>query len=227
MSFDASTLIGWWQEFGADIAAMFSSVMIVAGYYVRRRLRARLNPNNSIHLVNQQARRFWVEKVMNTPGMEVMAVQTLRNFIMVGIMMVSTASLLIIGTLTLSGQAESISRTWHIVNIVGSHSAELWIIKVISLLAAFLIAFFAAAISVRIATHVLFMVNVPREYYETYELLAPVHVARRLNQAGHMITIAMRALFFAIPLTFWLFGPIYLLLATIGVIVTFSRLNRF
>lgn len=227
MSVHATTLAGWLQEFGADAAAAFASVMIVAVYYAIRRIRARRNPANSIHLVNELSRQLWVENIMGSHGMEIIAVQTLRNFVMVGILLVSTASLLIIGTLTLSGQAENISRTWHILNIFGSHAAELWIIKVICLLADFLIAFFASAISIRLATHVLFMINVPRDRQSEHELLAPEHVARRLNQAGHMITIAIRAFYFAIPLVFWLFGPMYLLLATIGVVAIFSRLNKF
>jgi uncharacterized membrane protein len=163
---------------------------------------------------------------MSNPGKDVMAVQTLRNFIMVGILMVSTTTLLIIGTLTLSGQAENISRTWHALDLVGSHAAELWLVKVMCLLADFLVSFFAYVMAVRLANHVLFMVNVPKEYQDMHEVLSPRHVARRLNRAGHMIAIGMRALFFSIPLVFWLFGPVFLLAATAGVIVIFSRIDR-
>jgi uncharacterized membrane protein len=163
---------------------------------------------------------------MLNPGKDVMAVQTMRNFIMVGILMVSTATLLIIGTLTLSGQADNISRSWHAINLYGSPSAELWILKVLCLLADFVIAFFAFAMSIRIANHVLFMVNVPREFQETNVALAPKAVARRLNRAGYMLAVGMRALFFAVPLVFWLFGPLFLLLATVGLVVTLSRLDR-
>jgi uncharacterized membrane protein len=70
------------------------------------------------------------------------------------------------------------------------------------------------------------MVNVPQEAQDVHAVLAPEHVAHRLNQAGHMIAIGMRAYFFAIPLVFWLFGPLFLLLATGGVIAILSRLDR-
>jgi uncharacterized membrane protein len=226
MSLDPLSFLGWLREFGADSGAAALSVSMVIGYYLLLGARIRRDPTYSIHFVNDLTRRIWVENVMRETGKDVMAVQTLRNFIMVGILMVSTTTLLLVGTLTLSGQTETISRTWHVLNLVGSHSAELWIIKVMCLLADFLIAFFAYAMAIRLANHVLFMINVPKEAYAVHEVLSPEHVARRLNQAGHMVAIGMRAYFFAIPLVFWLFGPLFLLIATIGVIAILSRLDR-
>ena len=226
MTPDPSPILGWLREFGADAAAVAISIAMVAAYYVVLRARIRRDPTYSIHFVNELARRLWVENVMGNSGKDVMAVQTLRNFIMYPILMVSTATLLIVGTITLSGQTENIARSWHILNLVGSHSAELWIVKVMCLLADFLIAFFAYAMEIRLANHVLFMVNVPREAHQMHEVLSPDHVARRLNLAGYMIAIGMRAFFFAIPLVFWLFGPIFLLVATAGIIGILSRLDR-
>lgn len=223
---DTSSIIGWLHEFGADVVAITFSFLAVVTYYAVLRARVRRNPAYSIHFVNELARRVWVENVMVNPGQEIMAVQSLRNFIMVGILMVSTASLLIVGTLTLSGQAENISHSWHALNLVGSHSAGLWIIKVMCLLADFLIAFFSYAMAIRLANHVLFMLNVPKKSHAEHEVLSPENVANRLNQAGYMMAIGMRAFFFAIPLVFWLFGPVFLLLATAGVIAIVSRLDR-
>lgn len=226
MTSDLSTFMGWIREFGADVIAAFVSVIIVIAYYGILRMKARRNPTYSVHYVNEMARRLWVENVMNNPGKDIMAVQSLRNFIMVGILMVSTASLLIIGTLTLSGQVENISHSWHAINIVGSHSAGLWIIKVMCLLVDFLIVFFSYAIAIRLANQVLFMLNVPKELRAEHGVLSSDHVARRLNLAGQMMAIGMRTLFFAIPLVFWLFGPIFFLLATAGVVVIVSKLDQ-
>ena len=223
---DTTAIPGWIHEFGADVTAVFLSVVIVMVYYIALRIRVRRNPAYSVHYVNELARRLWVENVMNNPGKDIMAVQSLRNFIMVGILMVSTSSLLIIGTLTLSGQVESISHSWHAINIVGSHSAGLWIIKVMCLLVDFLIVFFSYAMAIRLGNQVLFMLNVPKESLAEHEVLSPSHVARRLNLAGHLMAIGMRTLLFAIPLVFWLFGPIFFLLATVGVTLIVSRLDK-
>jgi uncharacterized membrane protein len=199
---------------------------MVGSYYFYLRFRVRRDPTYSIHVVNEVARRLWVQHVMANPNRDVMAVQTLRNFIMVGILMVSTATLLIIGTLTLSSQADTIARSWHAINHLGPPSAELWTVKVLCLLADFLVAFFAFTMAIRLANHVLFMINVPAELRENSEALAPDAVARRLNRAGYMIAVGIRSLFVAVPLVFWLFGPVFLVIATIGLLIVLYRLDR-
>jgi uncharacterized membrane protein len=216
----------WVRAFGPDLLALALSALMIGAYYFYLQFRVRQDPTYSIHVVNETARRMWVEHVMANPSRDVMAVQTLRNFIMVGILMVSTATLLIIGTLTLSGQADSIARSWHAINHLGPPSAELWTVKVMCLLADFLIAFFAFTMAVRLANHVLFMINVPSELRESNDALAPEAVARRLNRAGYMIAVGIRCLFVAVPLVFWLFGAAFLLIATGGLLLVLYRIDR-
>ena len=211
-------------EFEIDLAAFVISAACVAAYYLFLNMKVRENPTYSIHGVNALARRLWVEHIMRNSAKDIMAVQTLRNFIMAPSLMASTAALLIIGTLTLSGQAENIAHSWHVLSIGGSHATELWILKVMLLLVDFIVAFFAFAMSVRLANHVLFMVNVPE--HGSHHTLAPRAVAHRLNRAGNMFAIGMRAFFFAIPLVFWLFGPYFLLISSIGLVLALYRLDR-
>jgi len=214
----------WFREFAPDVAAFAASAAMIGLYYTFLWLRVRRDPTYTIHGVNEIARGLWVANVMNNPSKDVMAVQTLRNFIMGASIMASTATLLIIGTLTLSGQAENIARSWHVLNAVGSHAAELWIIKVLALLLDFIIAFFAFAMAVRLVNHVVFMLNVPE--HGAHHSLSPHNVARRLNRAGNLFAIGMRAFFFAVPLVFWLFGPAFLTLATAGLVITLYHLDR-
>jgi uncharacterized membrane protein len=214
----------WFREFAPDLAAFAASATMIGIYYGFLWLRVRRDPTYTIHGVNEIARSLWVANVMNNPAKDVMAVQTLRNFIMGASLMASTATLLIIGTLTLSGQAENIARSWHALNVVGSHAAELWIIKVLALLLDFIIAFFAFAMAVRLVNHVVFMLNVPQ--HDAHHSLSPHNVARRLNRAGNLFAIGMRAFFFAVPLVFWLFGPAFLIVATAGLVLTLYHLDR-
>jgi uncharacterized membrane protein len=211
-------------EFETDVVAFAISLLLVAGYYYFLYLKVRIDPTYTIHGVNALARRLWVENIMRNSNKDIMAVQTLRNFIMAPSLMASTAALLIIGTLTLSGQAENISHSWHTLSIGGSHSTELWIMKVMLLLVDFIVAFFAFAMSVRLANHVLFMVNVPE--HDAHHNLSPRAIARRLHRAGNMFAIGMRSFFFAIPLVFWLFGPYFLLISSVGLVMTLYRLDR-
>ena len=216
----------WVRSLGPDLLSLALSVSMIGAYYYYLRIRVRRDPTYSIHVINESARRLWVQHVMANPTKDVMAVQTMRNFIMVGTLMVSTATLLIIGTLTLSGQADSIARSWHAINHLGPPSAELWTLKVMCLLADFLVAFFAFTMSIRLANHVLFMINVPRELREGNDALAPEAVARRLNRAGYMVAVGIRAFLVAVPLVFWLFGPVFLVVATIGLLLVLFRLDR-
>jgi uncharacterized membrane protein len=211
-------------EFQTDLIAFAISAALVAAYYYFLRLKVRADPTYTIHGVNALARRLWVENIMRNNAKDIVAVQTLRNWIMGASLMASTAALLIIGTLTLSGQAENISHSWHILSIGGSHSTELWILKVMLLLVDFIVAFFAFAMSVRLANHVVFMVAVPE--HTAHHNLSPKSVARRLIRSGNMFAIGMRAFFFAIPLVFWLFGPYFLLASSIGLVITLYRLDR-
>ena len=214
----------WLREFGADAAAFALSALLVAAYYVVLLARTRRDPTSSIHGVNELARSLWVRNVMANPGKDVMAVQTMRNFIMGASLMATTAAFLILGTLSLTGQVESISRSWHVSSLYGSSSAELWILKVLCLLADFIIAFFAFAMAIRLANHVVFMVNVPGPW--NHPTLQPEGVAERLNSAGRHFAAGMRAFFFAVPLVFWLFGPVFLVVATAGLVFALHRLDR-
>jgi uncharacterized membrane protein len=190
----------WLQELGPDVIAFSVSALLVAAYYVFLRAKVRRNPTYTIHGVNEIARRLWVANIMANPSKDIMAVQTLRNFIMGASLMASTATFLIVGTLTLSGQAESISRSWHVLNVVGTHAAELWIVKVMCLLVDFIVAFFAFAMAVRLINHVVFMLNILER--DSHHALSEAGVARRLNRAGNLFAIGMRAFFFAVPLVF-------------------------
>jgi uncharacterized membrane protein len=216
--------MGVLTEFETDFVALLISVVCIAAYYLFLSYKVRENPTYTIHGVHALARRLWVANIMRNSNKDVMAVQTLRNWIMGSSLMASTAALLIIGTLTLSGQAESITRSWHALSMDGSHAAELWIVKVMCLLLTFIVAFFAFAMSVRLANHVVFMINVPE--FDSHHNLSPESVARRLHRSGTLFSVGMRAFLFAIPLVFWLFGPYFLLASSVGLVIALYRLDR-
>ena len=114
-------------EYATDAAAFVISAASVCLYYCYLGYKVRRDPTYSVHGVHALARRLWVQNIMRNPAKDVMAVQTLRNFVMGASLMASTAALLIIGTLTLSGQAQNISQSWHALNLAGAHGQALWI----------------------------------------------------------------------------------------------------
>jgi uncharacterized membrane protein len=207
-----------------DTIAVAISMTLIASYYVFLMSRVRRDPDYTVQAINHKARTLWVEAVMRDRSKDIMGVQALRNFAMAATFKASSAILLIIGTLTLSGQAESLARTWHVLNIGGSIAPELWIVKILCLLTALIVAFFAFAMTIRVLNHVVFMISLPADAAQG--ALAPEWVAARLNQAGAFYTVGMRAYFITVPLAFWLFGPVLLVLSTMGLVVMLYYLDR-
>lgn len=212
------------NAFQLDTVAVAVSVTLIVSYYVFLISRVRRDPDYTIQAINHKARSLWVEAVMRDRSKDIMGVQALRNFAMAATFKASSAILLIIGTLTLSGQAESLARTWHVLNIGGSPAPELWIVKILCLLTALIVAFFAFAMTIRVLNHVVFMISLPADV--AHGALSPEWVAARLNQAGAFYTVGMRAYFVTVPLAFWLFGPVLLVLATMGLVVMLYYLDR-
>jgi len=207
-----------------DAIAIGVSATLFVSYYAFLISRARREPDFTIQAINHKARSLWIAAVMRDHSKDIMAVQTLRNFVMAATFKASSAILLILGTLTLSGQAESLAKTWHILNFAGSRAPEWWTVKIMCLLTALIIAFFAFAMTIRVLNHVVFMISLPQA--DAQGVLAPERVAQRLNQAGVFYTVGMRAFFLTVPLVFWLFGPLFLIVATFGLVVVLYQLDR-
>jgi uncharacterized membrane protein len=213
----------WVFAFGADIIGVVLSVVLLGLYHLYLRQRVKRNPAYTVQAVNVMARTAWVERIMkNEDG--VLAVQTLRNSTMAATFLASTAVLLIIGVLTLSEQGDKLGSNWHSLNVVGATHGEIWITKLLILMLDLFVAFFSFSMSIRVFNHVGYMINVPKS--AGHKAISPRHVAVHLNRAGSFYSIGMRAYYFLVPLVFWLFGPHFMLLATIGLIFVLYRIDR-
>jgi len=216
-------LPAWLSTFGVDIAGFVLSVVLLGVYHLYLRQRVKRSPAYTVQAVNVMARSAWVERIMkNEDG--ILAVQTLRNSTMAATFLASTAVLLIIGVLTLSEQGDKLGGTWHALNVVGATHAQLWLTKLLMLMLDLFAAFFAFSMSIRVFNHVGYMINVPKA--AGHKSISPRHVAVHLNRAGRFYSIGMRAYYFLVPLVFWLFGPHFMLLATIGLIFVLYRIDR-
>ena len=153
----------------------------------------------------------------------------LSNSTMAATFLASTAILVIIGVLTLSGPGDKLSETWHALNLFGSKRPELWLIKLLLLLLDFLVAFFSFSSAIRVFNHVGYMISLPTAgtmAKANPAAVTPPQVAHHLNRAGGYYRVGMRAYYYSVPLIFWLFGPLYMLLATLGLIIVLRRLDR-
>lgn len=208
----------------SDLISFGLSTLLVVLYHVYLYVKIQRNPAYTIQAMNRLVRVAWVESVMADERKGVLAIQTLRNSTMAATFLASTAVLLIIGTLTLSGQADKLDATWHALNAFGGRAATLWVTKLLLLVVNFFVAFFSFSVAVRFFNHVGYMINIPTA--ARHKWLTPARVATHLHAAGRFYSIGMRAYYFSVPLVFWLFGPHFMLGATVGLIVVLYRLDR-
>jgi uncharacterized membrane protein len=206
-----------------DIGGLALSAALVLLYNFLLARKERRDPAYTVRAINTIARTAWVENIM-TERRDILAVQTLRNSTMAATFLASTSVLLIIGVLSLSGQGDKLEATWHSLNVFGARHTELWILKLLILLLDLFFAFFSFSMSIRVFNHVGYMINVPLAM--NHKAISPAHVASHLNRAGRFYSLGMRAYYYAVPLVFWLFGPHFMLIATLALIFVLYRIDR-
>jgi uncharacterized membrane protein len=200
-----------------------SSIVLLLLYHLYIAWRLRRDPHYTVQAVHAEARAAWVESVMDK-GRDILAVQTLRNSTMAATFFASTAVLLIVGVLSLSGQSGSLATTWHALNLFGATDSVLWLVKLLCLIVDLCVAFFSFALAVRKYNHVGYLINLPSGF--DHPVVTPRYVAAYLNRAGRTYTLGMRAYYFLLPLVFWLFGPHLMLGAAVVLVFILYRLDR-
>jgi len=218
---DVHTLL---MSFANDFASLLVTVLLIVAYHIFLRRKIRHDPAYTVQAINRIARTAWVETIMADEKNAVLAVQTLRNSTMAATFLASTSVLLIIGVLTLSEQGEKLEAHWHALNMVGAINPMLWMVKLLSLLLDLFVAFFGFSMAIRIYNHVGFMINVPVRL--NHKMITPAHVATHLNRAGHFYSMGMRAYYYLVPMVFWLFGPHFMLVSTIVLLLALYRIDR-
>lgn len=206
-----------------DIICLVISVGIFLFYHVFLSWKLKSNPIYSLYGATKLAKTDWVVNIMEDRR-DILAVQTLRNSTMAATFLASTAVLLAVGVLTLSGQADKLGNTWHMLNLYGSTSASTMTLKLIVILGNLFIAFFSFSFSIRLFSHVGFIINTPISdgNYGT----SITFVAMQLGKAGTYFYIGMRAYYFLVPLVFWLFGPLFMLASTIILVAIMFMIEK-
>lgn len=196
-----------------DVLALAISVLILATYHLYLAWQVRRDPSYSVQSLHAIARSAWVESVMKN-GRDILAVQTLRNSTMAATFLASTAILLIVGVLSLTGQGDKLGITWNALGTFSETDRSLWIVKLLCLIVDLSFAFFSFTMAIRKFHHVGYLLNVPN-----HPMITPGYVAGYLNRAGRYYSMGMRAYYFLLPLVFWLFGP--LLMVTGAAVLAF------
>ena len=207
-----------------DLVAVLISLTLVVVYHYVLHVRVKRDPLYTVHGVNLATRAAWVDSVMASGKSDVLAVQTLRNSVMASSFMASTAILLLIGALSLSASSDQSASLWHGLNVSGAINDQIITLKLICLVLNFFIAFFCFSMAVRFYNHVGYMISIPIECESPARSSALA--TAYLNRAGLFYLLGLRSFFFAVPLVFWMFGPHFMVAATLGLIAALFPLDR-
>lgn len=208
-----------------DIATFIVCALILGFYQYRLLRHTRRNPQTTVQGMNIQARQAWVEQIMTTSGRDVLAVQTFRNSTMAATLMASTAVLLIFGIFNILSSADKIGPAFHSINSWGSHDPGMRNFKLMVLLVEFFIGFFSFSLAVRGYHHAGYMINVPINKSEQHGITVQ-KVVQMLNRTSRYYSMGMRSYYFTVPAVLWLFGPVWMFVATLVLVTILNHLDH-
>ena len=205
-----------------DLSTFVLCAAMITAYQVRLRRHIRKKPSLTVQGMNTQARAAWVERVM-TGERDVLAVQTFRNSTMAATLMASTAVILILAILNMLAGADKFSSALHQINTWGSREPGMWVFKLMLVLVDFFVAFFAFSLAVRGYHHAGYVINVPLQGDHG---ITPQRVVAVLDRASQYYSVGMRTYYLSVPLILWLFGPIWMLVATLILLAVLNHLDH-
>jgi len=200
-------------------SAAFSALFV---YHVHLVYKVRRDPLSTSIGITNNLRREWIQTVMMEKR-DILAVQTLRNWIMAASFLASTAILIALGTVNIAIWPERLSALSHTLNLLGSRNETFWAFKILLLILDFFFAFFNFTLAIRYFNHVNFGVNVPEKEgsLANHDFMTEV-----INRGSLHYTLGMRGYYLAIPFALWLFGPTWFLSGTVFLIWVLFKLDR-
>jgi uncharacterized membrane protein len=190
-----------------DVLAFALSASLVIGYYLVLWLRGQAV---SVHAFNAVIRKRWLIRIITTHGLNILAVQTLRNSVMAANFMASTSILLIVGALNLS---DKMIGPRGLAALMQLSLLALPLVKWGLLIVIFFIAFFCFSMAIRYFNHVGYMINLSYENDGENRLFHTTLLY--LNKAGRYYAWGNRAFYFSLPVILWFFGPYFLMAGTV------------
>ncbi|WP_295457714.1 HAD-IC family P-type ATPase [uncultured Thiodictyon sp.] len=168
---------------------------------------------------SDRLRRAWVETI-RAGGKDILAVQTLRNWVMSATLFASTCVLLGLGFIGVAFRELDLADLSQALSWAPT-GAGLVRAKLLLLAAIFFSGFMHFVLALRYYNHTGFLINLPADYFNG---LAVDPVAATLNRAGGHYNRGTRVFLLAIPFILWLIGPDWFLG---GVTIALVLLYRF
>ncbi len=205
-----------------ELVAVLASLALLVGYYLWLTKEVRRNPLRTVIGHSSIKRQAWVQMVV-TERRDILAVQTLRNWSTAASFLATTAILIATGGLHFVVTIPQQPDLLHELNFLGSTSPTLVSAKLFVIVGTMLVAFFNFAVAIRYYNHVSIEINVPESPDEQNAVAA---IQRMMARGGLHYTVGMRCYYLVIPLSLWLFGPVWLLLGSTGLCLALLMMDR-
>ncbi|MGB5984566.1 MAG: DUF599 domain-containing protein, partial [Desulfobacterales bacterium] len=135
-----------------------STAVVFIFYHAHLYFKVRRDPLTTAIGITNHARHLWVEGVIRDKR-DVLAVQTLRNQVMAATFLASTAILICLGSFSAAFRPGVFMEVSHTLNLLGTKTETLWMVKLMLLGIHFFAAFFNFTLCIRYYNHVGFMIN--------------------------------------------------------------------
>ena len=198
-----------------EIAFVAASVIAIVGYHFHLYQTIKGNPQRSAFGRHAYSRRRWLQNYAGGKN-DILVVQTLGNWIMSATFLASTAILLTLGLLGVPFTSDRISSLADELNAFGNPDPWVLFIKILSLAFIFVAAFFVFSLAVRAFTHAGFDINIPKDRNVGQSTTIEY---RDLEDGAFMYFLGLRLYYLSIPPAFWLFGPTWMFVATVALLI--------
>ena len=141
-----------------EIMLVLLVAIVIIAYHVHLCTKVRRDPLKTAIGIGNHARQRWVKGIMRDQR-DILAVQTLRNQLMAANFLASTAILISLGLLNAAFRPSIFGEISHSLNLVGTKSETLWMLKLMFLAVVFFISFFNFTLAIRYYNHGGIMIN--------------------------------------------------------------------
>jgi uncharacterized membrane protein len=205
-----------------EILLVASTAFVIIAYHTHLYIKIRQHPLSTAIGITNHARQMWVKGVIRDRR-DILAVQTLRNQVMAATFLASTAILISLGSFNAAFRPGVFGEISHALNLLGTKTEILWMLKLMLLGILFFITFFNFTLSIRYYNHAGFMINSVEHNDATVSENA---VTKVLNHGALHYTMGMRGFYLSVPMALWLFGPVWMLTGSLVLIAVLYRLDR-
>lgn len=201
--------------------AELAALLLLVVYHTALALLWRKAPERTQRGRANRLRRDWVAEIIASKR-DILAVQTMRNWMMSATLLASTSILIGAGLLSGVFSVADVSELSRHLSFVQPQSEFGAHVKLLVLAVLFFAAFYHFSMTLRFYNHAGYMINLPPSYYGDRATEA---VAAMVNRGGMHYNQGTRMFLLAAPVSLWLVGPLWLLFAVLVGLVILWRFD--